>query len=113
MLSSSVDAFDFEESEDNPSMMLESTSKKKAYCVFYGRLTGVFLTWCVPPTHLSSLYRADELGVRLNSRSSFFWVAVIKAIIVSMRQLLHGIVQYPLVLWDPIPAIVAVTYHSH
>jgi hypothetical protein len=113
MLSSSIDVFDFEESEDNPSVMLESTSKKKAYCVFYGRLTGVFLTWCVHPTHLSSLYRADKLGVRLNPRSSFFRVAVIKAIVALMRQLLRGIVQYPLVLWDPIPAIVAVTYHSH
>ena len=33
--------------EVHPLEIPGSTGKKKAYCVFYGRLTGVFLSWCI------------------------------------------------------------------
>ena len=41
-VSSSVDVSELEAQK-----VPESTSKKKAYCVFYGQSTGVFLSWYV------------------------------------------------------------------
>jgi hypothetical protein len=46
-VSSSVDVSELEAQEVHPLEIPGSSNKKKAYCVFYGRLTGVFLSWCV------------------------------------------------------------------
>ncbi|KAF8961318.1 hypothetical protein BDZ97DRAFT_1760056 [Flammula alnicola] len=67
------DTSDVEVGAEHPLAILGARNKKKAYCVFYGRSTGVFLTWSSTEFQTKFFSGASHQGYRSQEEAIAAW----------------------------------------